>query len=240
VIRYIGDAIAILNLINFWGQGVQTVIFCKIYFLFLTWLFILIMFLVELVLQARLYALYQRSRFILAVMVFVCVSQLAAMATIVGFLDMYWQITNEILTGSYMCADENAPSFYRLYVLWLPAIVGDSILCLLALWHGIRTWMSGYRISGKNTMFLADALIKGNVGYFLCVILASLVNIIIGQFLGITWTKVSEAFPSPIQVVIGCRLILNLRSTLARNTEGDHLSRDLETACFALPEVRSA
>jgi len=91
---------AILNLINSHGNGVQTVIFCKFYFLFLTWFGIgLTLFFVQLVLQARLYALYEGSRLILGIIVFVCVCEFAAMATILVFLDVYLHITNQILPG---------------------------------------------------------------------------------------------------------------------------------------------
>jgi len=240
VIRYVGDAMAILNLINFLGNGVQTVIFCKVYFLFLTWFGTgLTVFFVQLVLQARLYALYDRSRFILAIMVFLCVCEFAAMVTIIGFLDAYWQITNEILT-SYICADIDGPSFFQMYMYWLPVIVCHTVLCLLALWRGVRNCMRESRIHGMNRARLADILVKGNTTHYLCVILTSLTNIIIGQYLGPTWVTVSEAFPAPIHVVIGCRLILNLRSALSCDVEGDsdYSSRDVETVVrFALPDA---
>jgi len=138
-----------------------------------------------------------------------------------------------MMAGSYICTDVHSPSFFQMYIFWLPVIVGHGVLCLVALWHGIRNWMSGYRIRGMNRVHLADVLIKGNVGYYLC-----LSNIVIGLYLGDTWTVVSEAFPAPIHVVIGCRLILNLRSTLSRDVQGDCPSRlaDIETPRFALPD----
>ena len=70
------------------------------------------------------------------------------------------------IMGLYICADVRHPSFYELYVSWLPVIVYDTMLCLLALWHGIRNWLE-YRIRRMDGVNIADAVIKGNVRYFL-------------------------------------------------------------------------
>ncbi|KAH0828765.1 hypothetical protein J3R83DRAFT_3201, partial [Lanmaoa asiatica] len=175
----------------------------------------------QVMLQGRLYALYQRSRIILALMIFGYVCEVAAISTILGFIDDS-RITNEIVAGLYICTVDG-PSFFRLYIFWLPVLVYDTGLCLLALWYGISIWMSGYRARRMDGVYIADVLVKGNAGYFFCIILMCLVNIVIGQYLGLPWTKVSEEFPAPMEVVIGCRLILTLRSALVQDTieEGD-------------------
>lgn len=75
-------------------------------------------------------------------------------------------VTNEIETGLYICADTQAPSFYHQYIIWLPVIVFDGVLCVLALWYGISHWMSGYRAMRIDGVYIADALIKGHATYF--------------------------------------------------------------------------
>ncbi|KAF8121058.1 hypothetical protein EV363DRAFT_1366785 [Boletus edulis] len=218
LIRYIGDALAI-------GPATQKV--CKplnihlrkVYFLVQTSLGILELFLIQLTLQIRVYALYQGSKKIRALMIFGYGCEIAAVLTISGYLYSDLATTNEILSGLYICADTQAPSFYRPYVIWLPVVVYDSILCLLALWHGIRTWMSGYRTKQLDGVYIADVLIKDNVGYFLCILLAYIVSVVIAQCLGLRWTEISEEFPAPMEIVIGCRLILNLRSAFVQDTE---------------------
>ena len=74
-------------------------------------------------------------------------------------------VVNEIQPGLYICADTNAPSFYRQYIIWLPVIVFDGVLCLLAVWNGVNHWMSGYRPKRIDGVYIADALIKGNAIY---------------------------------------------------------------------------
>lgn len=110
---------------------------------------------IQVTLQARLYALYHESNKILALMVSSYVCEIAAVLTIWGFLNAGAQrtsfsihtgsrihrdlVTNNISPTSYICANAHDPSFYRPYVFWLLIVVYDSILCLLALWRGVRT-----------------------------------------------------------------------------------------------------
>ena len=76
-------------------------------------------------------------------------------------------VTNETLPGLHICANTQGPSFFQPYILWLPVVVYDGILCLLAAWRGIRSWMEGYRFRRLNGVYIADVLVKDNVGYFL-------------------------------------------------------------------------
>ncbi|KAH0828772.1 hypothetical protein J3R83DRAFT_3210 [Lanmaoa asiatica] len=226
-IRYIGDALAILNIIAFLGEGVQTQqlyvpllspseikfmdvlnkqLFTVARFTSLSnhgsvflhyfdsacvqrpWLLPSPLAPVQVMLQGRLYALYQRSRIILPLMIFGYVSEIAAMSTILGFVDYSRStfafplnnsrscirglpvseilVPNEIMTGLYICSVD-LPSFFRLYIFWLPVLVYDTGLCLLALWYGISVWMSGYRARRMDGAYIADVLLKGSAGYFL-------------------------------------------------------------------------
>ncbi|KAN0082462.1 hypothetical protein V8E55_008257 [Tylopilus felleus] len=229
LIRYFGDALAILNLINFFG-GTQTEQVCKVYFLVQSWLGVLVLFLTQLTLQARLYALYRESKKILAFMVFGYVCEIVAIVVILGLLDADSQITNETLPGLHICANTQGPSFFQPYILWLPVVVYDGILCLLAAWRGIRSWMEGYRFRRLNGVYIADVLVKDNVGYFLCILLTCIVSAVTAQTFGARrlWMEVSEEFPAPMEVVIGCRLILNLRSCLIQDTEKDSEDHDFQ------------
>lgn len=141
-------------------------------------------------LQARLYALYQGSRSVLCFMIVGYTCEIVAMSTIMGFADAEARstkyvyvnlllsihahescylfgniVTNEILEGLYIC-NVQGPYFYELYIFWLPLLVWDSMLCLLALWHGIRNCISGYRARRMDGVHIADVVVKGNAGYF--------------------------------------------------------------------------
>lgn len=115
-------------------------------------------------------------------MTFGYLCEIAATTVIIGLVEEYSQstsirfprrsrslfgkktiVTNEVLPGLYVCADVRAPSFYRLYLLWLPLIVYDGALCLLALWHA---WISGYRVGRTDGACIQDGLVAGNASYF--------------------------------------------------------------------------
>ena len=68
--------------------------------------------------------------------------------------------------GLYICADTQALSLYPPYVVRLPVVVYDGILCLLAVWRGVRIWMSGYRANRLDGVHIAEILVQDNAGYF--------------------------------------------------------------------------
>jgi len=221
-IRYFGDALSILNLVAFLGKKVPTVNFCTRYFFIQGWLGILIVFLIQLMLQLRLYALYRRSRIILTFMIFGYVCEIVAMAVIMGYLAEYAKITNNLLGALYICGDVKAPSFYRAYVIWLPVLVYDGLLCLLALWSGIDHWRSGHCAERLHLRCIADTLVVGNVAYFFSIILGTVIASVLGQYFGVTWAIVSQGFPAPVETMAGCRLILSLRVTFLHDKRKEH------------------
>lgn len=96
-------------------------------------------------------------------MVFGYICETAAVVTILGYFDAHsrgmssihddeWMVycrnlvANEIPPGLYICAVVHGPSFFQPYLMRLPVVTYDGILCLLATWHGVRSWMSGSRL----------------------------------------------------------------------------------------------
>jgi hypothetical protein len=145
----------------------------------------------QVTLQTRIYALYGGSKIILALMVFGYVCEIAALLTIFSFIDADSKstsafpisfypfmldefmgylfgnvVSNELLTGLYICANMQGPSFYHPYVIWVPVVVYDAILCILAVWRGASIWMSGYRAKRLDGVYITDILVKDNAGYF--------------------------------------------------------------------------
>ncbi|KAN0082453.1 hypothetical protein V8E55_008248 [Tylopilus felleus] len=83
---------------------------------------------------------------ILAFMVFGYICETAAVVTILGYFDAHSRVANEIPPGLYICAVVHGPSVFQPYLMRLPVVTYDGILCLLATWHGVRSWMSGSRL----------------------------------------------------------------------------------------------
>jgi len=231
LIRYIGDALSILNIVAFLGLGVQApgVDFCGVYFFAQSWLGLLILFLIQLMLQVRLYSLYQGSRIVLTIMLLGYVCEIAAMTAITGIINIYAEIGNQALGGLYICTDVHIPSFYHTYVLWLPVIVYESILYLFVLWYGVGHWMSGYRIKRMaDRMSVTDGLVTGNASYFLCIAVGCILSAVIGQHLEFKWTAMYRGYPATTQAMFGCRLILSLRMMIAQDRETDRHSEIIE------------
>jgi hypothetical protein len=213
-------------------------------------------------------------------MTFGYVCEIAATSVIVGLVEDYSQstslhfpmpftrtphwlrntlVTNEVLPGLYICADLRAPSFYRLYLLWLPWIVYDGALCLLALWCAVGCWRSGRGLGRTDGACIQDSLVAGNASYFFLyafvprldrrVIPTSLFQqpctgvrrqrrhgtisrgtsssplrvttalLTRDRATQIAWSAVAEGYPAAMEVMVGCRLILHLRTLLVRNAD---------------------
>ncbi|KAI6116581.1 hypothetical protein EV401DRAFT_47571 [Pisolithus croceorrhizus] len=129
---------------------------------FLVWL-------VQVILQLRLYALYNRSRKVLIFM------------------------GSEPIPGVKICTNEDTSNSF--YVFWLPILCFEFLLCSLAVRAGIHRSRDdiGF-IPPSNRVFLLDVLVKGNVGYFLVIFFVGVVNAVMwGAFRsGLRYPKVSR------------------------------------------------
>ncbi|KIJ62348.1 hypothetical protein HYDPIDRAFT_114878 [Hydnomerulius pinastri MD-312] len=138
-----------------------------------------------------------------------------------GIVDADAIAISEPVAGLYICTDIWGSTIFKFYSFWIPVVIFESILCLLALCVSIRHLLSGYRARGINGVDLSGALVKGNVFYFFCILVACVVNTAMWQNLGFQWIEVPEGFPVTMAVVVGCRLILSLRSALLQDSEAE-------------------
>jgi len=51
------------------------------------------------------------------------------------------------------------------YALWIPEIALETMLCVLVVYNGYRTFKEGIRLKGRG-LFLVDILIRDSVMYF--------------------------------------------------------------------------
>ncbi|KIJ62268.1 hypothetical protein HYDPIDRAFT_30532 [Hydnomerulius pinastri MD-312] len=163
----------------------------------------------------RLYVLYNNSKKILFLTGGAYIAEIVVMSTILGIADVNVRVDsiNEPAPGIFICADLNVPKFFD--SIWLPPLIFESILCLLAIRIGIQRSKDHLRpglISGTR---LVNAVLMGNVMYFVGVLLSCVVNAAVWQNLGSQWLEVAEGFPQAIEVIAGCRLILHIRSVAA-------------------------
>ncbi|KAG1751541.1 uncharacterized protein EDB91DRAFT_1243795 [Suillus paluster] len=200
---------------------------------------------VQLILQLRLYALYSRSQKILIAMAIGFAMEVILMSYFLAIGTAENIITNEPLPGIRFCAV--AQSSPVVADVWLPDIVFGAFLFLLAAWIGFKNGRFDFNIYHMERKTLTDALVYGNVHYFLCILIANTVNAGIWQGLGYSWFEVPEGFAAVIEVILGCRMVLDLRSAAeglhivdsfrlgeilgARDLEGQHqLTQEIEAA----------
>ncbi|KAH7919935.1 hypothetical protein BV22DRAFT_1050715 [Leucogyrophana mollusca] len=206
---------------------------CQVFLHLQGWPSVVLDWLMQIILQMRLYALYQRSNKVLSFTVLGYLAEIIAMSTILGIANAHIvdanrrgsTAINEPVPGIGICSATNIPaSFYR---FWLPIIAFEGMLCLLALRIGIGDLVSGFGVQGISGVNVVKVLVKDSVFYFLCLVLACVVNAAMWQTLGEAWLEVPEGFSIAAKVVIGCRLILNLPKTFAQrplHSRVEHIS----------------
>ncbi|OAX42535.1 hypothetical protein K503DRAFT_797087 [Rhizopogon vinicolor AM-OR11-026] len=131
------------------------------------------------------------------------------------------EYTNEPLPGIRICAVMRAPP--ALAYIWLPDIIFGAFLFVLAARVGFKRGRFGSNIFRMERKDLVDALLHGNLHYFFCILAVNVVNAGVWKWLGYTWFEAPEGFAAVIEIILGCRMVLDLRSTVSR-PEGLHLS----------------
>ncbi|KIJ64098.1 hypothetical protein HYDPIDRAFT_28988 [Hydnomerulius pinastri MD-312] len=159
----------------------------------------------------RLYVLYNNSKKILFLTGGAYIAEIAVMSTILGIADPNIRIDsiNEPAPGIFICADLIVPKVFDSF--WLCPLIFESILCLLAIRIGIQRSKDHLKPALISGTRLVNAVLMGNVMYFVGVLLSCVVNAAMWQNLGSQWLEVAEGFPQAIEVIAGCRLILHIR-----------------------------
>ncbi|KAH7920725.1 hypothetical protein BV22DRAFT_1132849 [Leucogyrophana mollusca] len=135
-------------------------------FMFLApWSESVLIWIMQTILQMRIYALYKRSRRVLVFMIATFVMEIIAMSTIMIVVDTGVEIVNNLPPDAKICVAEDVPGFF--FAWWLPVIVFEGLLCMFALSAGVRQLVSRTKMEGFRGGRAVDALVKGNVFYFL-------------------------------------------------------------------------
>ncbi|KAI6022135.1 hypothetical protein BKA83DRAFT_680676 [Pisolithus microcarpus] len=178
---------------------------------FLVWL-------VQIILQLRLYALYNRSRKVLIFMGSGFLVEIMAMTAILVVANLTSGTSSEPIPGVKICTNEDTSNSF--YVFWLPILCFEFLLCSLAVRAGIQRSRDDISfIPLSNRVFLLDVLVKGNVGYFLVIFFVGVVNAVMWGALSPEWVEVPEGFPHAVAVIAGCRLILHIRNAASPPSE---------------------
>ncbi|KAG1816099.1 uncharacterized protein BJ212DRAFT_211482 [Suillus subaureus] len=219
IVRFGGGALIFLSATAFMSQHTSK----KVCYLFLNiqgWPSFCVLWAVQLILQLRVYALYRRSQKVLIAMAVGFTMEVIAMSICLGIGMAMTSNTNEPVQGLRICAVLTAPP--ALAYVWLPDIIFGTFLFVLAARIGFKRGRFGFNIFRMQRKDLVDALVYGNVHYFFCILAANAVNTGIWQGLGHNWFEAPEGFAAVIEIILGCRMVLDLNSAVS-DSEGLHL-----------------
>lgn len=219
IVRFGGGALMFLTTSAFMSSHTSKE-FCSFFLKAQGWPSFCVLWAVQLILQLRVYALYRRSRAVLIAMAVGFTAEVIVMSMFLGIGMAETTNTNEPIPNIRICSVTHAPSV--LAYVWLPDIIFGTFLFVLAARVGLKRSKSGFNIFRMQRKDLVDALVYGNVHYFFCILVANAVNTGIWQGLGHDWFEAPEGFAAVIEIILGCRMVLDLKSAVS-DSEGLHL-----------------
>ncbi|KII91149.1 hypothetical protein PLICRDRAFT_496837 [Plicaturopsis crispa FD-325 SS-3] len=208
IVRYCGDTTFIVGSAVFLSNGLPASV-CYRYFLFQSWVSTPVVWTMQLVMQMRVFALYGRSKKIAALTGLLFAGE---MVVNVWMLARIYSKQHGVtaITLPYpsvaICSMINIPSFFGFW--YLPMICFETVLFALALWVGIRHVqdMRKWTFSGILRVILRDSLF-----YFAAVLTAYTVSMALWLTMGAIFIQITEGFAMSASVIMGSRLVLNMR-----------------------------
>lgn len=195
---YIFDAIPITP-----AGGTGTKI-CAIYLMCDGIVTMLSTLIVQVILQLRIYALYERSRSVLIFLLVLCALEIVVMAVLVGVTMSHLERV-PILSTANGCAYQGLLKASSL--IWIPGLIFEPILFLLVAY---KAWGSNKRYP---TIPIVRQIARDSLFYFVAVFAELLASAVVWlhapQYINI-FNPWSAALPS----LLGCRLMLNMREAV--------------------------
>ncbi|KIM55847.1 hypothetical protein SCLCIDRAFT_280149 [Scleroderma citrinum Foug A] len=177
------------------------------------WTLLVELALVQIVLQMRLYVLYNRSNRLLFVMVSGFVIEFAV-ALVTAVQSSIFDVNIVSIPTASVTAFPTTEEIY-IYIGYSAMVAYELLLFSLALWAGIRLSRCPFPENRIGARRLTAILIQGNVTYFLAIWLCLLVYLAVSltasaQYLGVTTNLVFS-----LLCIAGCRIILDIRSAVS-------------------------
>ncbi|KAG6328149.1 hypothetical protein ID866_10940 [Astraeus odoratus] len=189
--------------------------YIKIFSVLGNWAGIVQIWLVQGILQLRLYVLYEGSRKILLTTGLAFIAEV--IATIVSMTEAsIYQVNPELNAGVGIDSSITAiPTVAdTTYINYSAVIAYEGLLFALALWAAIRRFGEGTGFSFGTMGRLKDILIEGNVGYFFVLMVNFIAYVIATYTLTLEWVAITASFLFAAVSVVGCYLILHIRKAV--------------------------
>jgi len=164
------------------------------------------------ILELRLYAMYGRSKRILALLISLISCEATAMGVLFGIAKAGVIGTNNPAEGVFICADSDPTdgSHWIMYY-WVSVLTIESCLLSLALY---QAWIHRHRVHGGGLM---RALTRDSVLYFIMIFWIYLVNLVLWAHNRITLDELGTSYSLVISVILANRLMIGVRSSYYQN-----------------------
>ncbi|GBE84248.1 hypothetical protein SCP_0602260 [Sparassis crispa] len=174
------------------------------------WTGVVTFVLAEMILQLRLYALYFFSKKVLIIMASTCIIATAFSAVVMGWVLSGISASSDAIPGIKFCVATGVS--HHFWTFWVPMLVSESVLCVLALYRGFENYYGGTLFrTGKR---LVEVLIRDSVFYFVVMFATYLVNAIVFIVGTSNEVEVPIGFAVALSCVLGNRLCLNVRGMI--------------------------
>ncbi|KZW02325.1 hypothetical protein EXIGLDRAFT_485049 [Exidia glandulosa HHB12029] len=168
------------------------------------------------ILQSRIYIMYDRSRVILKTNIGLCILEVIIAGVI---LALYFGHSTRVIVPSYVlgsCFSERQP---KMAAVWAAPLAFESYLAFLA----VRKLTRVRILEGGS---LLDLMIRDNIVYFFIIVLAMMVNLFMTIFTGLNPGVSVITVVHAAGAVGGTRIVLSLLKT---GDESIHLSSNTES-----------
>ncbi|KDQ58849.1 hypothetical protein JAAARDRAFT_646134 [Jaapia argillacea MUCL 33604] len=213
LIRYCGDCIIITILIPFLTKATSDSV-SHSRFLLQTWGTVIPVWIVQVIMQFRVYALYNRAKWVLA-LTFTCfVTQLAM---VIVFLASYRDVQLIVIkldpwtacVPTRMSPDAVGP--------WISAMAFEGILFFLVLYKTVIHLLRLNHPLTRNSV--TEVLLRDNIFYFFVVFSIYCLTVLAWYTFPIIWIEIFSNLNVAATCVLGSRLILNIREASYRYEE---------------------
>ncbi|KAF9552502.1 hypothetical protein CPC08DRAFT_768254 [Agrocybe pediades] len=167
--------------------------------------------LAEAILQLRIYALYRRNQHVLAIMLVGFVISMGFSSWIFT-LDVISAHSSEIHipwpTGGETCVFPTLPP--RAYVVFIPIVIFEALLCGLVVIRGIKTFKSEISQYSRMTVIL-NVMVRDSVIIFIGLAITYLACLVVWLKEANSTIEVPSGFSVAFSCVLGYRVLLNTR-----------------------------
>ncbi|OAX42657.1 hypothetical protein K503DRAFT_316721 [Rhizopogon vinicolor AM-OR11-026] len=171
--------------------------------------------------QLRIYAMYRKSKKILAFTATCFVMEIAAICTVLAInFDHSLTYTNEPIPGLlHMCATSTiGKNFVAIYI---PIASFELLLFVLAIFVAFKHMKNTHTVAGKRLHSTMATLVRYNTTYFFIEMLGCAVAS--GLYLGLPsiYLEITNSVLIAVTIILGSRLVLSIRNFYADPSEED-------------------